>query len=176
MTYPWQYDETVQIGTDYRDENEVRVYDEHMQRLRDAEKEAGEIADAVAVSSSTTVWEIGTGTGECALRLSRRCRHVLATDVSPAMLAFALRKADERGITNITFKAGGFLSGFQPETQVDAIVSQLAFHHLPDFWKFRALGIISRKLRAGGRLYLRMLSSPHPWMTTMLSSALPLNT
>lgn len=35
MNNPWQYDETIQVGTDYRDENEVRAYDRRMQTLRD---------------------------------------------------------------------------------------------------------------------------------------------
>jgi putative AdoMet-dependent methyltransferase len=159
-THPWQYDETVQIGTDYQSEDEVRKYDQVMQRIRNVENEAAEIAEAIAVSRRTTVWEIGTGTGECALRISRSCRHIFATDVSPTMLAYARQKADERKIANVTFETGGFLSGFQPETQVDAVVSQLALHHLPDFWKFRALGIISRKLWTGGRLYLKDVVFP----------------
>jgi hypothetical protein len=37
MSYPWQYDETIQVGTDYRDVNEVRAYDQRMQDLRDVQ-------------------------------------------------------------------------------------------------------------------------------------------
>ncbi|MCC6694114.1 MAG: class I SAM-dependent methyltransferase [Candidatus Hydrogenedentes bacterium] len=160
MTHPWQYDESVQIGTDYRDENEVREYDERMQCLRDVAKEAAGIAEAIAIEPGFTVWEIGTGTGECALHLSRTCKKVIASDVSPVMLAYARRKAEERGVENVEFALGGFLSGFQPETQVDAIVSQLALHHLPDFWKARALDNIAQKLRKGGRFYLRDVVFP----------------
>jgi ubiquinone/menaquinone biosynthesis C-methylase UbiE len=162
MAHPWLYDEAAQIGTDYTDENEVRAYDRLMRRIRDLDGEAEEIAEAIALSPDVTVWEIGTGTGECALRIARNCRHVFATDVSATMLACARRKANERNISNVKFEVGGFLSGSQPETQVDAVVSQLAFHHLPDFWKFRALGTIGRKLRTGGRLYLKDVVFPSP--------------
>jgi len=82
MTYPWQFDESVQRGTDYGDEGNVTAYDELMLRLRDVEREAAEIAEAISLSPDAVIWEIGTGTGECALRLARCCRHVFATDVS----------------------------------------------------------------------------------------------
>ncbi|HOL70799.1 MAG TPA: methyltransferase domain-containing protein [Bryobacteraceae bacterium] len=162
MTYPWQFDESVQRGTDYGDEGNVTAYDELMLRLRDVEREAAEIAEAISLSPDAVIWEIGTGTGECALRLARCCRHVFATDVSAPMLACARRKADERKIANVTFEIGGFRSGFQPDGQLDAVISQLALHHLPDFWKFQALGAISRRLRPHGRLYLRDVVFPSP--------------
>jgi len=64
---------------------------------------------------------------------------VYASDISPAMLAFARGKAAERGVSNVSFEPGGFLSGFTPPQQVGGVVSQLALHHLPDFWKQVAL-------------------------------------
>lgn len=160
MKSPWQYDETVQVGVDYSSQEEVRAYDERMQSLRDVIKEAEEIGQALSLSPDAVVWEIGTGTGECALAIARRCRRVYATDVSRAMLEYARGKAKDRGIVNVAFEIGGFLSGFQPETMVDAVVSQLALHHLPDFWKSRALGVISGNLRKQGRLYLKDVVFP----------------
>jgi len=70
MNNPWQYDETAQVGTDYSDESEVSAYDERMQKLRNVASEAAAIKKALALSSDSTVWEIGTGTGECAMALS----------------------------------------------------------------------------------------------------------
>jgi len=160
VSHPWQYDETRQIGTDYRDRKEVEAYDARMQRLRDVAAEAREIRTALRLSTDSTVWEIGTGTGECALALAATAKQVYATDVSPAMLEYARRKADRRRVTNATFEAGGFLSGFRPARPVDGIVTQLALHHLPDFWKSRALVAIARSLRPGGRLYLRDVVFP----------------
>jgi len=87
-------------------------------------------------------------------------KHVYATDVSPAMLAYARQKAERRGVMNITFAGGGFLSGFRPDHLVDGIVSQLALHHLPDFWKSRAISAIASSLRPQGRLYLRDVVFP----------------
>jgi ubiquinone/menaquinone biosynthesis C-methylase UbiE len=155
MSTPWLYDERTQVGIDYADEAHVREYDAKMQRLRDIPREVEVAAQALSISPEATVWEIGTGTGEMALGLASRCRHVYASDISPAMLAFARNKAGERNISNVTFEEGGFLSGFTPPAPVDGIVSQLALHHLPDFWKLVALRRIARNLRPGGALFLR---------------------
>lgn len=160
MNYPWQYDETVPVGTDYRDPNEVSGYDERMARLRDIDTEVKDIQRALRLSRESTVWEIGTGTGECALALAATVRHVYATDVSPAMLGYAHRKAERRRVKNVTFAPGGFLSGFRPAHPVDGVVTQLALHHLPDFWKARALVAIASSLGPTGRLYLRDVVFP----------------
>lgn len=50
MDYPWLYDETIQVGTDYGDRQEVAEYDQRMQKLRDVRAEAGEIQKALALS------------------------------------------------------------------------------------------------------------------------------
>ena len=160
MNYPWQYDETVQVGTDYRDREAVRFYDEQMMMLRDVGAEVKDIGKALLLSKESSVWEIGAGTGECALALAATVKHVYATDVSPTMLEYAHKKAERRHVKNVTFEAGGFLSGFRPVHPVDGVVTQLALHHLPDFWKSRALASISASLRPGGRLYLHDVVFP----------------
>jgi ubiquinone/menaquinone biosynthesis C-methylase UbiE len=160
MNFPWQYDESIQVGTDYRDENEVRAYDQHMQTLRNIDKESNEIQKALALLADSTVWEVGTGTGECALSIAPNVKHVYATDVSPAMLKHACQKAEQRHINNITFENGGFLSGFRPDPPVDGIVAQLVLHHLPDFWKTIAFDAIVKRLRPKGLLYLRDVVFP----------------
>jgi ubiquinone/menaquinone biosynthesis C-methylase UbiE len=160
MNYPWQYDETIQVGTDYRDRKEVGAYDERMLKLRDIDAEAKDIRKALLLSIDSTVWEIGTGTGECALALAAGVKRVYATDVSPAMLEYARNKAERRHVGNVAFEEGGFLSGFRPGHPVDGVVTQLALHHLPDFWKSRALVAIADSLRPDGRLYLRDVVFP----------------
>jgi hypothetical protein len=56
MNYPWQYDETIQVGTDYRDAYEVHDYDQRMQKLRKIGSEANEIKKALKLSLNSTVW------------------------------------------------------------------------------------------------------------------------
>jgi len=70
MNPPWQYDETIQIGTDYRDQQEVSLYDERMLKLVDIDAEVKDIQNALLLSTNATVWEINASTGECAFGLA----------------------------------------------------------------------------------------------------------
>ncbi len=160
MAGTWIYDESVQVGTDYGDERIALAYDEDMGRLRDIAQEVDAAATALCVNEKATVWEIGTGTGEMALGLAARCAKVWAIDVSPAVLALARRKAIARGYGNVEFGIGGFLEGFAPSQRVNAVISQLTLHHLPDFWKLVALRRLARFLLPAGRLYLRDVVYP----------------
>jgi SAM-dependent methyltransferase len=55
----------------------------------------------VATPSSTVI-DVGAGTGRFALPLAAHVEHVTAVDPSDAMLAILRRDADERGVTNLT--------------------------------------------------------------------------
>ncbi|VVB51360.1 Ubiquinone/menaquinone biosynthesis C-methyltransferase UbiE [uncultured archaeon] len=135
-SYPdWQYNEMKQVGTNYNDPAQVEVYDSQMGLLRDIKKENEEIIKTLNLTNNQTLIEFGTGTGNFAIDAARHCKKVYAIDVSPRMLDFAQRKAESKGILNIEFHNAGFLTYEHSGANVDAIVSQLALHHLPDFWK-----------------------------------------
>ncbi len=51
---------------------------------------------------SSTVIDVGAGTGRFALPLAAHVEHVTAVDPSDAMLTVLRRGADERGVTNLT--------------------------------------------------------------------------
>ncbi|MBI2955341.1 MAG: class I SAM-dependent methyltransferase [Chloroflexi bacterium] len=160
MQRQWVYDENLQVGTNYRDDREVLEYDQSMRQIRNLAEEVEIAARALRLRAESTVWEIGTGTGELALGLAVHCSKVWVSDVSPAMLQFARRKAEERGQDNVVFGLGGFLQGLAPDHTVDAVVSQLALHHLPDFWKMAALRRVAAFLNPGGRFYLKDVVFP----------------
>ncbi|MDD3470083.1 MAG: methyltransferase domain-containing protein [Thermoguttaceae bacterium] len=63
---------------------------------------------------------------------------------------------DAQKIENVTTHCAGFLTYDHPagEASVDAIVSMVALHHLPDFWKAVAIERLTRWLRPGGKFYL----------------------
>jgi putative AdoMet-dependent methyltransferase len=151
----WYYDEFQQVGTDYESTEEVRVYDERMQAIRDAAGEAEGILGILDLSPNATLIEIGTGTGEFAVRAAERCAKVYAVDISQVMLDYARQKAESRGVSNIESVRVGFLTYEHQGEPVDAVVSQLALHHLPDFWKAVALKRIADMLTTGGLFYLR---------------------
>lgn len=155
MQREWWYDEFKQIGTDYASSEEVDRYDERMSSMRNFAQEAADILDNLALTKDSIVLDIGAGTGEFAIAAAGRCSQVYAVDISQQMLDCALRKATSRGITNIEFICAGFLTYEHYGDPVDAVVSQLALHHLSDFWKSIALRNIWRALKPGGKLFLR---------------------
>jgi ubiquinone/menaquinone biosynthesis C-methylase UbiE len=71
------------------------------------------------------------------------------------MLRYAEKKAAARGVTNAQFLPGGFLTYCHEGEPLDGIVSQIALHHLPDFWKQIALLRMAGMLAEGGKLCLR---------------------
>lgn len=151
----WQYDEMKHVGTDYGSEAEVENYDRRMATIRDIPSEISEIIEALDLSSDGVLLEFGSGTGEFAAAVSERCRLVYGVDISPVMLAYAEKKARARGRGNIRFINAGFLNYSHDGEPLDAVVTQLALHHLPDFWKQISLVKIHRLLKPGGRLWLR---------------------
>jgi putative AdoMet-dependent methyltransferase len=156
----WYYDEFKQIGVDYTDLEEVQTYDLHMQKLRDPENEAKSIRELLGIKNTDLVLEIGTGTGELALKLSERCKKVVAIDVSKTMINFARMKAESQSKMNVQFYNAGFLTYENPAEPFDIIITQLALHHLPDYWKMIALRRVYGMLKEGGQFYLRDVVFP----------------
>ncbi|MDY6864808.1 MAG: class I SAM-dependent methyltransferase [Halobacteriota archaeon] len=150
----WQYNEMQQIGTDYQDEANVQAYDERMARLRDVKSEVKSIMDDMGITKESTVIEIGCGTGNFSVEASKHCKKVYSVDISEMMLEFAEKKAGSVKSDNITFINAGFLTYRHTEEPVDLVVSQLALHHLPDFWKMVALLRMNQMLKMGGKLFL----------------------
>src|SRR5574341_382036 len=150
----WQYEEMKQIGKDYDDLAEVEAYDARHGKFRNVEKENEIILESLCVKPEHVLIDLGTGTGAFALQAACRCARVYAVDISRVMLDYAKRKAARAGITNIAFCHGGFLTYSHAAPPVDAIVTNTAFHHLPDFWKGVALQRLNRMLKIGGQLYL----------------------
>lgn len=159
--YPgWYYDESKQVGVDYTDIEEVNAYDLRMQKLRDIENESNSIRELLRIKKSDLVLEIGTGTGELALNISAHCKKVVAIDVSKMMINFAKMKAESQDKTNVQFYNAGFLTYENHDELFDIVVTQLALHHLPDYWKMMALRRIYGMLKEGGKFYLRDVVFP----------------
>lgn len=156
----WYYDELKQVGIDYTDIREVNVYDLRMQKLRDIETESKNICELLKIKNSDLVLEIGTGTGELALNISAHCKKVIAIDISKTMIHFARMKAESQNKKNVQFYNAGFLTYNNHGELFDVIVTQLALHHLPDYWKMVALKRIYAMLKEEGKFYLRDVVFP----------------
>jgi putative AdoMet-dependent methyltransferase len=150
----WQYDEMKQVGRDYSDPVEVNKYDLRHRNFMDFDKECEKILDFIQVEKDFQILDMGCGTGNFAVRAARKCGIVHAVDVSRTMLDAAKEKAAKCGLNNIRFHHGAFLSYEHSGEALDAVVSQVALHHLPDFWKSVALKKMAGILKDGARLFL----------------------
>ncbi|HBG28182.1 MAG: hypothetical protein A2Y10_19580 [Planctomycetes bacterium GWF2_41_51] len=153
-TPKWQYDEFKHCGVDFSNPAEVESYEETHRQMRDFKKETQDIVKAVGISGKDTIIDFGCGTGAFTFNAADKCRKIYAVDVSKAMLNFCKKKCRKAKIENVEFFRAGFLTYEHNAKPVDAIVTKLALHHLPDFWKLVALRRLAAMIKKGGKLYL----------------------
>lgn len=151
----WQYDEFKHRGIDYSKVEQAEIYDERHQMFRDFRKEFDGMMAFLEIDrpETMTLIDLGCGTGALSVMAAARFRSVCAVDVSEAMLDQARGKAAGK-FDNIVFAHGGFLTYRHTCDAADVVVTKMALHHLPDFWKQIALLRINRMLKPGGRFYL----------------------
>jgi ubiquinone/menaquinone biosynthesis C-methylase UbiE len=155
LTTPgWYPDELAHAGPEHLDADYVADYDrkagfdptEELDRLRH-----------LGLDASSTLIDLGAGTGALALAAAPFCRRVVAVDVSPAMLAIVRQRAEQHRLGNLEAVQSGFLTYQHSGGQADFVYSRHALHQLPDFWKALALKRIAGVLRSGGILRVRDL-------------------
>lgn len=150
----WQYDEMKLCGVKFDKKEQADKYDEHHQKFRDYKKETEDRIRFLGLEKDTTIIDMGCGTGAFAIHAAGYFKKIYAVDVSLTMIKHARMKAKDLGIKNIEFCHGGFLTYKHENEQVDGIVSTLALHHLPDFWKQIALKRLIQMLKPGGKFLL----------------------
>jgi len=96
--------------------------------------------------------DVATGGGHVALALAPRVRSVVASDLTPAMLAAAEHFLGERGAANVTFREADAEALPFPDASFDLVTCRIAPHHFPRPDRFVAEA--ARVLRAGGRFAL----------------------
>ncbi len=150
----WIFDRALNSGLDFSDPSEIPFYDE---KSGDTAEEMDKLLDALGISERDTVIDFGAGTGLFALQAARRCKKVIAVDVSASMLTFIQKQARELGLDNVECVNQGFLTYEHRGAPVDYIYTKNAIHHISDFWKSQALVRMANILRPGGILHLRDL-------------------
>ena len=93
---------------------------------------ADAIAAAVPLSSTWRALEYGCGTGLVGVRLHPRLGHLLATDLSPGMLAVLRDKASAAGLDRLTTQVLDLTSTPPPADRYDFVFTSMALHHIPD--------------------------------------------
>jgi SAM-dependent methyltransferase len=109
--------------------------------------------DGAAVGAGSRVLDVAAGAGGQTLAAARRVGptgHVLATDISPAILDYAAKVATDAGLTNVTTREldGEHLT--VDEGAFDAVISRVGLIYFPD--QQAALAGMHAALRPGGRL------------------------
>jgi len=155
MTKPWMLDELAHAGPEHLDPDFVAGY-ERKQGYPDPAEDLSVLA-AHGLDATSTVVDLGAGTGRFALAAARRFGRVVAVDVSPAMVQWLRERAAAAGVANLRCERAGFLSYRHAGPPADAVYTRNALHQLPDFWKAVALDHIAAMLRPGGVLRLRDL-------------------
>ncbi len=150
----WYYDEKRHSGINYSDQKNVDRFDDEHTKFRDYAQEAKRIIELAGIQKNDILLDAGCGSGALTLHLAKKASKVIAIDVSGAMIELCKKKIAAENISNIRLVNAGFLDYKHDGEKVDVIVSSLALHHLPDFWKFIALRKMNGILKKGGKFYL----------------------
>jgi SAM-dependent methyltransferase len=109
--------------------------------------------DAAGVTTGSRVLDVAAGAGGQSLAAARRAGptgHVMATDISPAILEYAAKASIDAGLTTVTTRE---LDGEHldvDEGSFDAVISRVGLIYFPD--RQAALAGMRRALRPGGRI------------------------
>lgn len=109
--------------------------------------------DLAGVGPGSRVLDVAAGACEQSLTAARRVGpegHVLATDLSPAILSFGARAAQAAGLEQLETRVlDGERLDTLPEASFDAAISRVGMIYFPD--QARALAGIRHALKPGGR-------------------------
>ncbi len=123
------------------------------------------LADRAQITPTTTVVDVGTGTGFVAAGLAGRAAAVIGVDNSPAMLVVAADNVTALGVDNVRLTDGEVTALPLPADSVDAAVANMVLHHAPD--PAAMLTEMARVVRPGGRIAITdEVEHPYEWMRT----------
>jgi len=118
--------------------------------------------DLAGVNSGRRVLDVAAGAGEQTLRAAQRVGpmgHVLATDISPAILEYAATAARELGLTNLaTRELDGESLDMLPAESFDVVMSRVGLIYFPNQQK--ALGGMKHVLKIAGCIAAMVYSTP----------------
>jgi len=84
------------------------------------------------LTTSDRVLEVGCGTGTTALKFAPHVGELLATDVSPAMIDIARKKANEAKLSGLQFRTGTLADPSLEPGSFDVVMAFNVLHLLPD--------------------------------------------
>ena len=123
-----------------------------VERSNQAVNQAAAARTAELVPVGARVLDCAAGTGEFSLAAATRAGTVLCTDLSLPMLERARKKAQKRGLTNISFARRDITALSDLDSSFDAVIAANVLHLLPEPEK--AVRELWRVTAPGGRLIL----------------------
>jgi ubiquinone/menaquinone biosynthesis C-methylase UbiE len=125
------------------------------------------LIDMAGVEPGMRVLDLACGAGSQSMQAARRvgpAGHVIATDISAAMLDYARRNAANAGLENIEFQACAAEDLDTTQPAVDASISRLGLMLFPSPGK--AVDAVRQVLRTGGRFAALVFTTPanNPFM------------
>ncbi len=128
--------------------------------------------ELAAIGPGDRVLDVAAGAGEPALSAAERVGvrgHVLATDLSENIIAFARQTADRRGLRNVETRVMDGEKLELPDASFDAVLCRYGLMYMPD--RHRALSEWNRVLKPGGRAVVAVYTVPenNDWGSTPLS-------
>lgn len=122
-----------------------------------------ELARRARITSTSTVLDVGTGTGFVACGLASQAARVIGVDNSPAMLAVARRNLDELGLLNVELREAEVARLPLADASVDASVANMVLHHATDPGSM--VREMARVTRPGGYVAVTdEVAHTHEWM------------
>lgn len=116
---------------------------------------------AARLTGDERVLDIATGPGYIAEAFAGAAREVVGVDLTDAMLAIAKERTNQRGISNVSFRAADAQNLPFENGEFDVVVCRLALHHLQK--PLQVLREMARVCRAGGRVLVEdIYASEHP--------------
>lgn len=127
------------------------------------------------IGEGARVLDVAAGAGDQTLDIARRVGargSVLATDLSPAILAFAAENARRAGFANVATQVADGEDLRVPAGSFDAAICRLGLMFFPD--PLRGLGEMARALRPGGLACTMVFSTPerNPCVGILMATAL----
>ncbi len=108
------------------------------------------LVELVQPEADWSVLDIATGAGHTAFAFAPHVREVLATDITPEMLAQTVKGAAERALENVTVAHAEAEDLPYPADHFDLVTCRIAPHHFADLAAF--VRESARVLRSGGIL------------------------
>ncbi|MBA7699384.1 2-methoxy-6-polyprenyl-1,4-benzoquinol methylase [subsurface metagenome] len=148
----------------YSQERMVQIFDDVAEKKAKTPNEiipqiTGQIAfERLGLEANDVLLDIGTGTGDKAIRATHICYQVVGIDISRKSLEIAFKKALEEKLDNLVFAYGSFEEPCREldlaQYKISKILAVYSLHHLPDQLKKKALGTLTELLHRPGRIVI----------------------